>query len=438
MHVLILEDNVVTKALLQKFLNKKGHHVFTASGAQEALNILDENENIQLVLTHWLFKEIDGTAFVQHIKKEQARRYIYIIVLTAMDTKEEVVKALNSGADDYIMKPFNKEELSARIHVAARIINFERKHKRNLQELSILNKQMAEANEELKITQSHLLQQEKMASIGQLAAGVAHEINNPAGFVYSNLGSLDKYVNKIIEVMKQYEEGLAAFKDCSVQEVSSFCEKMAKLKQQQKMDFIKDDIKDVISESQEGMERIKKIVADLKSFSHVDQSEFKFANINEGLESTLNVVWNELKYKCSVEKDFGELPQTYCNMGQLNQVFVNILVNAAQAIETQGTITIATNHINGDKQAGPEQIEIRISDTGCGIEQAKLDRIFEPFFTTKEVGKGTGLGMSIAYDIVKKHNGKITVQSTVGEGTTFTIILPVMSKEDAGAVEQIV
>ncbi len=288
------------------------------------------------------------------------------------------------------------------------------------------------ALEELKKTQSYLLQSEKMASIGQLAAGVAHEINNPIGFVHSNLNSLNKYINKVLELIKRYEEGITAFKNNGHKEIVSFCEEIDELKKKLKIDFIIKDFQKVVSDSLEGTQRINKIVADLKNFSRVGQKEFNHSNINEGLETTLNVVWNELKYKCTVEKEYGDLPQIYCNAGQLNQVFMNLLLNAAQAIETKGTITIATRYLNGRSTGSNKEqdyIEVKISDTGHGIPEETLKRIFDPFFTTKDVGKGTGLGLSIAYDIIQRHKGEITVQSEIGKGTTFTIMLPLLNAE---------
>jgi two-component system NtrC family sensor kinase len=178
------------------------------------------------------------------------------------------------------------------------------------------------------------------------------------------------------------------------------------------------DVTDILDESLEGAERVKRIVQDLKRFSHVDEAETKTTDINAELESTINIAWNEIKYKASLIKDFGGLPMIQCNPGQLNQVFMNLLVNASQAIERQGEIRVKTWHESGT-------VRIAISDTGSGIPPDKLGRIFEPFFTTKEVGKGTGLGLSIAYDIIKKHSGTIEVHSTVGEGTTFTVSIPV-------------
>ncbi|MCL4457054.1 MAG: response regulator [Nitrospirae bacterium] len=295
----------------------------------------------------------------------------------------------------------------------------ERKHTEEM--LENKNKEIEKAYTDLKAAQSQILQQEKMASIGQLAAGIAHEINNPVGFVMSNLNTLQKYTDRINEFVRIQSASLEdATKELGI-EGEKFTGKIAEHKKSQKLDYVLGDSATLIKESLEGMERVKKIVQDLKSFSRVDEAERKTANINEGIESTVNIVWNELKYKATVKKEYGDIPPTKCNAGQLNQVFMNILVNAAHAIEKQGEITIKTRHEDNN-------IFVSISDTGHGIPADKIHRIFEPFFTTKEVGKGTGLGLSIAYDIVKKHNGDIMVESEVGRGTTFTVKIPVVEK----------
>ena len=274
------------------------------------------------------------------------------------------------------------------------------------------HRELENAYAELKATQSQLLQSEKMASIGQLAAGVAHEINNPMGFIISNLGTLGKYVNRFKEfIQAQTKIIMAAGNNESIEQI----------KKHLKLDYIIEDTDSLLKESLDGAERVKRIVQNLKSFSHIDEAEWKMADINAGIESTINIVWNELKYKATVKKEYGDIPLTKCNPGQLNQVFMNMLVNAAHAIEKQGEITVKTWHDSG-------YIYISISDTGCGIPEDKIHRIFEPFFSTKEVGKGTGLGLSIAYDIVKKHNGDIMVESEVGRGTTFTVKIPVVEK----------
>ncbi|MEE9441776.1 MAG: ATP-binding protein [candidate division Zixibacteria bacterium] len=252
------------------------------------------------------------------------------------------------------------------------------------------------------VTENHfsreqLMQTDKLAAIGTLAAGVAHEINNPIGFINSNLNTMDKYLQVINKYVKPAES--------------------PDTEEQNQISEIMDDFKDAIAESMEGTERVKKIVADLKSFSRVDKVEKDYACINEGLESTLNIVWNELKYKCTVEKDFGNIPEISCMANQLNQVFMNLLINAGQAISESGTIYIKT-------WAEYKNIFISIRDTGQGIPPEKISRIFEPFFTTKDVGKGTGLGLSLSYDIIQKHGGDINVHSDLGIGTEFIISLP--------------
>ncbi|RJQ20819.1 MAG: PAS domain S-box protein [Nitrospiraceae bacterium] len=280
-------------------------------------------------------------------------------------------------------------------------------------EVKNITRKLEDAYTELKSTQTQILQREKMASIGQLAAGVAHEINNPMGFISSNLGTLGKYMNKLTEFVARQGEIIDSLKSPEA------AEGIRELKRKLKLDYVLEDIGQLINESLEGADRVKNIVQNLKTFSRVDEAEYKHVDINECIESTLNIVWNELKYNATVVKEYGELPLTKCYPQQLNQVFMNLLVNAAQAIEKQGEIKIKT--WNGDGS-----VNVAISDTGCGIPEDKLSRIFEPFYTTKPVGKGTGLGLSITYDIVKKHNGDITVESETGKGTTFTVRIPVV------------
>jgi len=268
-----------------------------------------------------------------------------------------------------------------------------------------------QAYDDLKKVQGQLLQQDKMASIGQLAAGVAHEINNPMGFIISNLGSLGKYVEKMTAYLASDEKLLAG---CDPETRQMAAQERLKYK----IDHICRDMPDLITESSEGAQRVRQIVQDLKSFSRIDGAQFVAADINEGLESTISIAWNELKYKATIIKEYGQLPLVWCNLGQLNQVFLNILVNAAHAIKDQGEIRIATREAEG-------AVRIVISDTGSGIPREHIKRIFDPFFTTKEVGKGTGLGLAIAYDIVvNKHGGLIEVESEIGSGSTFTITLP--------------
>ena len=274
--------------------------------------------------------------------------------------------------------------------------------------------------QKIKEAQSQLIQQEKMASIGHLAAGVANEINNPMGFVSSNLTSLNDYEKDIRTLIDQYRSFLSELKEGLASEGQAPIMKglkcITQLEHEINIDFIMEDIPNLIKESLEGSARIKKIVIDLKDFSHPGEDELQFSDINKSLDSTLNVVWNEIKYKATVTKRYGNLPLVKCYPQRLNQVFMNILVNAAQAIEANGKITIETLAENGS-------VKVIISDTGKGISKENLSKIFDPFFTTKEVGQGTGLGLNVAYNIIEKHNGTINVKSIEGKGTTFSISL---------------
>jgi PAS domain S-box-containing protein len=279
--------------------------------------------------------------------------------------------------------------------------------------------EMTALNHKLEDAQVQLLQSEKMASIGQLAAGVAHELNNPIGFVHSNLGTLDNYLRDIFDIVTACEAAAAT----AVNPIDFA--RIDALKAEKDFEFLKTDIFQLLRESRDGLTRVKKIVQDLKDFSRVGETEWQWADIHQCLDSTLNIVWNELKYKCTVSKQYAEnLPQIRCLPSQLNQVFMNLLVNAAQAIPDKGELAISTRLTSDDA------IQVCIRDTGTGISPQDLTRIFDPFFTTKPVGKGTGLGLSIAWAIIGKHHGKIEASSTVGAGTTFTLTLPVNQPEE--------
>ncbi|MDO8263507.1 MAG: PAS domain S-box protein, partial [Gallionella sp.] len=259
-----------------------------------------------------------------------------------------------------------------------------------------INDHLAAANKQLQLAQNQLLQSEKMASVGLMAAGVAHEINNPIGYVNSNLGTLEKYLADIFAVLNEYEAA-----EMLLDKDNPQFEELRHLKEEINLGYLREDIKALLAESHQGLERVKKIVLDLKNFSHADsEDQWMWADIHRGLDTTLNVVWNELKYKCEVVKEYGSLPEIYCLPSQLNQVFMNLLVNAAQAIEVRGTITLRTGQ-DGDR------VWVEVSDTGKGILPEDFPHLFDPFFTTKPVGKGTGLGLSVSYSIVERHRGKI-------------------------------
>ncbi len=291
---------------------------------------------------------------------------------------------------------------------------FQRRLQGTVQELEREKEAQRRLIVKLEDAQGQLMQSEKLASIGQLAAGVAHEINNPIGFVNSNLGTLDNYVRDLLRLLDAYEEASSK----AVAPPPNL-EPVAALKQEVDFNFLKDDVRCLLSESKEGLERVKKIVQDLKDFARVDPTqEWLWTDLHKCLDSTLNVVSNEIKYKAQVVKHYGALPQVECMPSQLNQVFMNLLVNAAQAIVDKGVITVSTGVSDG-------WAWISVADTGSGIDPENIKRIFDPFFTTKPVGRGTGLGLSVSYSIVAKHGGRLEVESELGKGTTFSVHIPI-------------
>jgi signal transduction histidine kinase len=307
-------------------------------------------------------------------------------------------------------------------HVASRTIELSRTNahlQSEIQDRIAAERTVQERNTELEglnhkfsEAQNQLLQSEKMASVGQLAAGVAHEINNPIGFVHANLSVLRQYVEDIFKVLAVYGQIERALPDDH-----PGLDQLRDIKRRIEIDYLCNDTLDLLSETLGGVTRVKKIVQDLKDFSHLDKAEWQRFDIHQCLDSTLNMIAHELKYKVEVIKEYAQLPQIRCLPFQLSQVFVNLLMNAAQAIDQRGSVTIRTT---GDG----DSIWIAVSDTGKGIAPAHLHRIFEPFFTTKPVGLGTGLGLSVSYSIIQRHGGSIEASSQPGSGTTVTIRLP--------------
>jgi signal transduction histidine kinase len=288
--------------------------------------------------------------------------------------------------------------------------------KRETAETELLrrNAELTDLNAKLSMAQQQLLQSEKLASIGQLAAGVAHEINNPIGYIFSNFNTLEIYIDNLLSMLKFYEDAEASI---AMPDVVAM---LRATRERVELDFLKEDIPVLMRESKEGIVRVSKIVQDLKDFSRVDGGQdWQWANLHKGIDSTLNVVNNEVKYKADIVKEYGVIPDIECLPSQINQVILNLVVNAAHAISAdRGKITLRTGTDDGT-------VWIEVADTGAGIAKENLSRIFDPFFTTKPVGKGTGLGLSLSYGIVQKHRGRIEVESEIGKGTCFRITLPI-------------
>lgn len=405
--IVFADDDIVARKLVLKLLADKEFNIITAENGKEAWKLLNDS-GARLIVTDWNMPEMNGIDLCRKIRQTCVSQYIYIILITSRSEKEDTIEGLKAGADDFVVKPLNVGELRARIRSGLRIIKLE---------------------DEFKKANTQLLQSEKMASVGQLAAGIAHEINNPIGFVSSNLRTLTDYRKDFNTLLGMYRSLKKNCQCCSNEVAMKMIEEIESFEKDIDIEFMVTDSEDLIRESRDGVERVKKIVIDLKDFAHPGEDTMQQANINACIDSTLNVIWNEIKYKAEVKKDYGDLPLVTCYPHQLNQVFMNIIMNAVQAIDSKGTIKITT-------ETSSENVRIKIRDNGCGIDEKDQSRIFDPFFTTKEVGKGTGLGMNVAYNIIQKHNGTIGLESKVGIGTEFTIVLPVDQNEDVPSIDQ--
>jgi signal transduction histidine kinase len=403
----------------------------SAYGGQEGLGrliqALQENRPYALAFVDMRMPEgWDGAQTIEHLWQKDP--LLQVVVCTAYSdySWDELLERLHAHDRLLILKkPFDNIEVQQMANTL--LTKWEMTERASIQMSHLEHlvdqrtaqfKQASEALQreidERKQLESQLVQSEKLASLGQLAAGVAHEINNPIGFISSNLGALDGYFKQLQDMLDAYREAENAIGSSEV------IEQLGKLRERVELDFLREDIPLLIKESKEGIGRVGQIVKDLKDFSRVDSNqEWQWANLQQGIESTLNIVANELKYKADVVKEFQQLPDIECLPSQINQVIMNLIVNASQAMGPErGTITLRTG-LEG------ETVSIEVADTGIGIEPDNLQKIFDPFYTTKPVGQGTGLGLSLSYGIVKKHQGDISVRSEVGVGSTFRVELPV-------------
>jgi two-component system, NtrC family, sensor kinase len=428
--VLVVDDDPILRLQLQHLLAKFVAEVRVAADGAQGLALWREWRP-DVTLTDILMPEMDGLDMSRTIKAEDADAQI--IVITADTADVNLKRALEIGVERYITKPIdihlvndaiNKcvrdrqrgEELRLTRQVAELTQELQRQLEEKQRTEEALQKEKAEQQvliRRLEEAHNQLLQSEKMASLGQLAAGVAHEINNPMGFISSNLGSLRGYADRLLALVGTYEGIVSSLPQDSPQRTQ-----IAQARKTADVEFLKEDVLSLINESTTGIERVRRIVRDLKTFSHVDSTEWQFINLNDCLDSTINLAGNEFGQKVQVVKQYGEIPDIECLPSEVNQVLLNLLLNAVQAVETRGTITVRTGGEDG-------KVWVEVADTGCGIQPEHLKHIYDPFFTTKPVGTGTGLGLSITYGIVRKHGGRIDVESEPGKGTTFRVTLPV-------------
>lgn len=399
MKVLIADDSDVMRTLLAASLKKWGYEVVTAANGREALQLF-EREPFPLVLTDWMMPEMSGLELVQRIRAKDLPGYTYIVLLTARSEKEDLVEAMEAGADDYVSKPINQGELRVRVREGERIIRLERR--------------LGDQNRQLRETQAALVQSEKLASLGQLAAGMAHEINNPIAYVANNLAVLKRDVTAVVELLEIYRQGRGALAETLPELAAS----AAGLETECDLGWIRENLPRLFATSLEGLARVRKIVSNLRDFAHLDEAEFDELDLNVALQSTVEVLHHEIEEKqLTIENRFEARRPVLCHPGKINQVLHSILLNAIEASPARGIIELRTT-------AAADALVIEIEDHGCGIDQVHLPRIFEPFFTTKPVGRGTGLGLAVSFGVVRDHGGSISVESTIGRGSTFRVRLP--------------
>lgn len=444
--ILIVEDNPLNAKLLLKFLTRAGFaQVSIAEDGHTALECVHESPP-DLILLDVMMPGIDGFETCQYLKDMEQGKDIPVIFMTALADTEHKLKAFQLGAIDYITKPFHKEEILARIDVHLKLrsltLQLEKQNTLLQQSQQELERRVDERTAELTQTVEHLkkaqmqlIHSEKMSSLGQLVAGVAHEVNNPVNFIHGNITHASQYLQDILELIELYEAHC-----CEIPPIIQ--DKIEEIE----LEFLKDDLPKILSSMKTGTDRIRHIVRSLQLFSRLDEAECKFADANEGIESTLLLMGSRLqgdgdRPPIQTIVEYGNLPSVECYPGQMNQVFMNILANSIDTLEQAlagsskpenyvPTIWIETQ-VQLSEHRSPESILIRITDNGLGMPADVQHRVFDPFFTTKPVGKGTGLGMSVSHSIVvEQHRGKLTCNSVLGEGTEFTIEIPVAISRD--------
>ncbi|MCD6327706.1 response regulator [bacterium] len=406
---------------------------FPASSGEEALEMLeDRNGDIDLVITDQRMPGMSGAQLLAQLRKQYP--LIGSVVISGYAEFEDMRNAFRSGVFDYIKKPYDEDNLLAVVRSALEKAILRKQNEGLAEELRTKNELLRDANtnlehrvnertKELKESlvrlvsmQQQLIQTEKMSSLGQLVAGIAHEINNPATSVYAGAEALESNVEELMGFIERYNDLLEAVEQGDSNAAKRAAEELSDSEEDVEY-LLEEGLPWSIRSMKEGAVRIKDIVRNLKTFSRIDEAEVKHANINDGIRTTLKLVHHEFKNRIAVHEAFGDIPQLECYPGQLNQVFMNLFVNAAQAIDGEGDLWIETS-------VSDDSIVVKVRDSGAGIPKEKVDDIFNPFFTTKPVGQGTGLGLSISFGIVKKHGGSIEVESEVGKGTEFTVTLP--------------
>lgn len=399
MKVLVAEDSMVMRRLLVGHLKQWEYEVVECVDGAEAWETF-QTDSYSIVITDWVMPNLDGLDLTRRIRDSQRPGYCYVILLTAKTDKEDLITAMEAGADDFLVKPYDREELRVRIREGERIIRLER--------------ELVEQNRQLRETQAALVESEKLAGVGQLAAGMAHEINNPVAFVTNNLAVLRRDLGEIVTLVDKYEQMRQYIRDAPP-------ELIAELNQiESDCDFawLRQHLPKLLQSSTEGLARVRDIITNLRDFARLDQASHDDVKLSQAITTTVEVLSHEINEKqIVVNTEMQTVPAVSGRGDRINQVLYNVLLNAVQASPPGSSIVIRLRSV-------PDAVRIEIQDAGCGMDQATLGRVFEPFFTTKPVGTGTGLGMSVSYGIVRDHHGIMSIESQINCGTKVTIELP--------------
>ncbi len=415
-NILVVDDTPVNLKILTHLLGQRGYTVRQALSGKMAITACEATAP-DLILLDINMPDMDGYQVCEHLKQNPRLSEIPVIFLSALDDVLDKVKAFDVGGADYITKPFQALELFSRIENQLKLRSLQMQvHKKNIL--------LQHAVEELQQAQAQLVQKEKMVSLAQMVAGIAHEINNPVNFIYGNLSHISEYTEDLLKLLQLYQAAMPK-PPANIEELQGDID----------WEFISEDLHRMVGSMKAGADRIREIVLSLRSFSRLGEAEIKAVDIHEGIDSSLMLLQYRLQGQChrpdiTVIRSYGDLPKVNCSAAEINQVFLNILTNAIDALETPATSGVATPKITITTTGGNDgQVAIAIADNGHGMTDTVKSHIFDPFFTTKKVGSGQGLGLSISYQIVADHGGKLCCESTPGKGSTFTVFLPVQNQK---------